>query len=675
MWHDDQVRSRTTHCALVIAAVLLVACRGDGDSTRPASTPETLGFPVVLNSDTRVTAEADGSAFTEKPLADGQANADPAASPDDRRRVVVRGGQVVIQSSGGAEAVVVPKVTTGDERVNPVWSPDGARLMFDLGFDGSSALYVVAADGTGLIDLGAGLEGDAFPLAWAPDGQRLAFGLQGGGPAVTTELYVTRSDGSERAALGGFTNPQGDGGWDRLRFSPGGSKIVAFAPTEGLSLRVFDLGGAAPIDIASTGTSKFSWSPDGSSIAFDTYDAVSRRSTILVGDAASGKARLLTEGSWPRWSPAGDRIAFKRALSQAQSEVRTIRWDGSNDVVTGPPGHYPFQDLYWSDDGSELSFTRPAFGPAQLYRVDLADARADAIGSTLGDAGNPPQSVSVSPDERSVVFLNGAFRPEGGWYLEDLATRDVTLLASSGFPFADVHWTPHGPRIALGGVSVSVTEPGGSTLRSLDTRPAHRVVFSPDGSKLAVLSEHQLSIAEVDGPERRVLYAGAPQIDIVQQVDWAPGGQRLTYIITHSDNTTGATTTRSFVSDLHGNRAELTPAAGYAGLPYWSPDGKALAQVRSPDAGATREIWLMDDDGSNSRMLAAFDGYCCDPVYWSPDGSRIAVSHLNSASIVGVLSGDETLAVSVGGGCNLMIAGWSAHSDALYVYPACSFGI
>ena len=91
-------------------------------------------------------------------------------------------------------------------------------------------------------------------------------------------------------------------------------------------------------------------------------------------------------------------------------------------MVTGPPGHYVFADLYWFDDGSELSFTRPAFGPAQLYRVDLADARAVAVGTTLGDAGSPPQSVSVSPEERGVVFLNGAFRPEGGWYLEDLAT-------------------------------------------------------------------------------------------------------------------------------------------------------------------------------------------------------------------------------------------------------------
>ena len=669
MWHDDQVRNRTTLCALVIAAVLLVACGGDGDSTRPASTPETSRFPVVLNSDTRVTAEADGSGFTEKPLAPGQAYDDSVVSPDGSRRVVVRGGQVVIESNSGGAAVVIPKVTTGNEWVNPVWSRDGARLMLDVATNGSSALYVAAADGTGLIALGAGLEGDAFPLAWSPDGQRLAFGVQGGGTAFTSELYVARADGTERAALGAFTNPQGDGGWDRPQFSPDGSKIVAFAATRGLSLRIFDVGGAPPMDIASAGVSKFSWSPDGISIAFDTYDAVSARSTILVADAASGKARLLTEGSWPRWSPTGDRIAFKRAVSEAQSEVRTIRPDGSNDVAAGPPGYYPFADLYWSDDGSELSFMRTAFGPAQLYRVDLAAGRADAIGSTLGDAGSPPQSVSVSPEERSVVFLNGAFRPEGGWYLEDLATRDVTLLAAAGFPFADVHWTSDGPRIALGGTSASVTEPGGSTLRSLDTGPAHRVVFSPDGSELAVLSEHQLSIVEVDGPERRVLYAGAPQIDIVQQVDWAPDGQRLTYIIRHSDNTTGATTTRSFVSDLHGNRSELTPGTGYAGLPYWSPDGKALAQVRG------REIWLMDDDGSNSRMLAVFDSSCCDTVYWSPDGSRIAVSHLNNASIVGVLSGDVTLAVSGGGGCNLMIAGWSAHGDALFVYPACSSGI
>ena len=99
------------------------------------------------------------------------------------------------------------------------------------------------------------------------------------------------------------------------------------------------------------------------------------------------------------------------------------------------------------------------------------------------------------------------------------------------------------------------------------------------------------------------------------------------------------------------------------------------AAYSSNAAGSAYEIWTMRDDGSNARRLAAFDGSCCGTPYWAPDGSRVAVSQLNGMSIVNVSSGDDTLVISSGGGCTVKIAGWSAHGDALYVYPACSSGI
>jgi Tol biopolymer transport system component len=634
---------------------------------------------VTLQADVRVTARADGTEVREERLQESLF-ADPRLSPDGTHRLVSKDGNTFIEPTAGGDAVTVANVDTAN--ANVMWSPTGEQVAFDVEFDaapegGSSTLYVASADGSDLMDLGDGLSGDAFPLAWAPDGARIAFGLYGGDAAAPiSTLYVADSEGSQRTAIGPFTHPQGDGGWDRPRFSPDGDRIAAFSPEPGLSLRVFDLAGGPPVDIEGDNVRKFSWSPDGRSLAFDRFDADSQRSTIFLGDVAGGEPRELTEGEWPRWSPAGDRVAFKRGSGNAgESRIHTIVADGSREAALGPAGNYVFQELRWSEDGSEVVFTRPAFGAAQLYRVDLAAGTAEPVGSAMGTAGNPPRSVSISPDGRHAVYLLDPFSPGGGWQLMVLSTGASTELIANGFPFGDVTWTPGGPRVALGGTSASVTEPGGSELRSLGTGTAHRVVFSPDGLKLAVLMEHTLMIASIDGPERAVLYSGESQIDIVQDVDWSPTGQRITFAVTHQD-ASGVASTLAYVSDLDGNATKVSSSNDYGGLPYWSPDANTLAQVRKAAGTAAYEVWAMDDDGGGARMLASFGGYCCDGLHWSPDGTRIAVSQdPGTVALIDVMRGVTMTAIATGGGCSIVIAGWSNDGVALYAYPACYFGI
>jgi Tol biopolymer transport system component len=57
------------------------------------------------------------------------------------------------------------------------------------------------------------------------------------------------------------------------------------------------------------------------------------------------------------------------------------------------------------------------------------------------------------------------------------------------------------------------------------------------------------------------------------------------------------------------------------GDPAWSPDGRQIAFRRG--AGIDAEIYLMNADGTNERLLATGPGPDSDPT-WSPDGGRIA---------------------------------------------------
>jgi len=664
--------------AVVVAALFATAC-GDDAANRQSATFQPARLPVVLQSDVRITVAPDGSNLREEPITGFESGADPTVSPDGTLQVVADNGTVRVQPLDGGDATVVEGVRVpSDATLNVIWSPRGDRILFDAATDGTSALYLVRADGGGLADVAAGLDGDAFPLAWASDGSRLAFGLFGGDDtAPRGTLYVTDADGARRVEAGDFVHPQGDAGWDRPRFSPDAARIAAFAMTPaGLSLRVFDPGGGPPIDLGGDGVLKFSWSPDSRSLAFDRTDYETGRSSISIWDMASGTTRELTEGHWPRWSPDGDVIAFKRESADGiESQIYTVHADGSGEVAIGTRARYAFQELTWSDDGAELTYVRPAFSAAQLYRVDLAAGIAEAVGVPIGDAGNPPRSVSLSPDASDAVYLVDAFEPGGTWQVIELATGAPRTLVANGFPFADVYWTDDGPRVALGGTSASITDPGGSEPRSLETGMAQKVVFSPDGSELAVLMVGTLLIASVDGPERQVLYQGEAPGDIVQDVDWAPSGDRFTFTVSRTDPG-GAASTSTFLADLAGNVEEIDNKGGYAGLAYWSPDGETLAQIRKPSFNDPNQLWLLDAGGDNARILAENAGVCCEQLYWSPDGTRIAVSRdLSSVVLIDVVSGTVTTAITTGGGCNVSIAGWSADGGSLYAYPACYTGI
>lgn len=90
-----------------------------------------------------------------------------------------------------------PGLSTGFDRVQPAWSPDGRRIALmtcPYGFTlcASGALALVNADGSGLIPI-ATTTGLAHPT-WSPDGQIIAFAA---GPSI--EWIAT--DGSHRGRI------------------------------------------------------------------------------------------------------------------------------------------------------------------------------------------------------------------------------------------------------------------------------------------------------------------------------------------------------------------------------------------------------------------------------------------------------------------------------------------
>ncbi len=209
-------------------------------------------------------------------------------------------------------------------------------------------------------------------------------------------------------------------------------------------------------------------SPDGRRVAYvHRMNPEEPGGELRVLDISSGESRRLvdpaalvprfdgdqTQITTPRWSPAGDRIAFLKATYGGGGFLLTAAADTGE--VTAPPEPL-FADFgySWSPDGRRIAWSG---GRSDVSPVDVSIY-------TVGETSTPvardtnATAVSYSPDGRSVVFANSdansdatgsAFANipfelrEGGIYSVGPGERPVPLLAGAE-AFADVQALPAG---------------------------------------------------------------------------------------------------------------------------------------------------------------------------------------------------------------------------------------
>ena len=349
-------------------------------------------------------------------------------------------------------------------------SPDGKRVAYVVSTpslaknEHEAALYFVPSEGGDPVRLGETVHILNTPLPaprlrWSPDGTTLgvlglsndkpqvfAIPLRGGVPHALTDapegvsLFEWSPDGKSLAYLS--RDPVSA---EEARQKQDKSFVVHVDAPERparIFARIFGTP-ARPLTPESHYVDGFSWSPDGSEIAYSAAPRTgftARYETRLYAvPTAGGEPRAILDrtgmNTQPQWSPDGRRIAF--ISTDSRVDIMAARSLTVIPAASGAPRIYRMDDawvneLVWARDGKSIYFqandgtfaSRDHMFEQPITRVWVEDGHAEKVvpGATVD------YSISLSADGRRLAYRAVEGRTMGDVFVLDTATGRATKV-------------------------------------------------------------------------------------------------------------------------------------------------------------------------------------------------------------------------------------------------------
>jgi uncharacterized repeat protein (TIGR01451 family) len=234
------------------------------------------------------------------------------------------------------------------------------------------------------------------------------------------------------------------------RLNRGCSKIVlAGIPNKTYDIYTINPDGSGYTQLTYGGGDDFypAWSPDGSLIAFQTYQNNDQADIYMMNADGSNATALAAypdfyEGQ-PAWSPDGSQLAFT-ANYTGDYHIWVMNWDGSNlhELTTTHNSGLP----QWSPDGLQIAYVADGDNEDwdEIWGVnssgenphEVYDPGADKINAWVG---------SWSPDGKGLIFSQIYWLEWGGnyyWYFSEIYLLSLVDNTISQIASMEVDWRP-----------------------------------------------------------------------------------------------------------------------------------------------------------------------------------------------------------------------------------------